>query len=204
MDPQAITLVVSMLGFAVAALGLLLAWYRRPDAAGERWTPPGWLRRAVPTRGRLALLMAAVIAVLTVGGILSSAFVRTSTSVASGAAPLSESQYRSNLSRACLAATDEAGRILESEPQGSVFGINAVVERRVVDALRVMVPPDSLRSVHDELLAAWDRRVVLLESLYPRLDRGDATAMDDLQVAADMATTISEVTTSLGVGECAF
>jgi hypothetical protein len=68
-----------------------------------------------------------------------------------------------------------------------------------------VVPPSPLRADHDALLAAWERRATLLESFCPRLARGnDRTVRDDMDFADDLATKISELSTSVGVPGCAF
>ena len=206
MDSQTISVIIGVIGAAIAALGLLLTWYRidrseTPASAEEAPLGP-WYRR-IKTRRGMALTVATVVAVLTVVGVVV-AILSPPAPPPGQAAPIMEAQYRSELTRACLDADDEAQRIIDIEPENTAFGANVNVERHLVDRLRRLVPPKLLRATHDDLIGTWDRRVAMLDSVYKKLGRPDADVETDLATAAELAAKITELTTSAGVPECGF
>ncbi len=204
MTQEAITGVVGIASAAVAALGLLLAWYRHDVKAARRARrgPRTRTSRAL-SRSRVAALLAAVIVGAAVVGV--SLVVSASPSPRPGAAqPLTEVQYGSQLSQLCLQSVEEARRIEEAEPGGQILGANVDVERRLVDRIRALTPPRSHKAVHDELVATWQQRIALLESVYQRLDPADEAVMDDLRRADELALRITDLSTSLGTPECGF
>jgi hypothetical protein len=211
MDSQTISVIIGVIGAAIAALGLLLAWYRgdrskTPPSPDQ--SPPGpWYRR-IRTRHGMAIAAATAVAVLTGVGVLL-VIVSPAAPPPDQAAPLTEAQYRSELTRACVDADEEAQRIAETEPANTVFGANINVERHLVDRLRGLVPPKSLRAAHDDLIGTWDRRLAILDSIYLKLRRPDTDVQDadvqaDLAVATELAAKVTELSKSVDVPQCGF
>jgi hypothetical protein len=204
MSPQVVTGLVGIASAAVAALGLLLAWYRRDAQTTGHPAPRTWWRR-VFTRPRVAALCAvAVVGAATAGVIpLLSAGTPTPEPTA-GPPPLTEVEYGSRLSGLCLQSDEEGRRIEEAEPSGPVLGAAIDIERRLVDRIEALDPPASYRSAHDELVATWRQRIALLESAYQKLAAGDTDVAGDLGRADELAATVTEKSTALGAPECAF
>jgi hypothetical protein len=201
---EAITGVVGISSAAVAALGLLLAWYRHDAKSARR---PGRGRRSRPARvlsrdrvaavGTAAIVGSAAVGVYLVVG-------ASPTPEPAAVEPLTEVQYRSELSQACLQSAEEARRIEEAEPGGQILGVNIDVEQRLVEGIKALAPPRSLETLHDELVATWEQRLALLTSLYERLDPADDSVVGDLERASQLTTRISELATSLDTPECGF
>jgi len=199
-DAQTISGTVGVVSAAIAALALLLTWYRHGQPPDEGTESRPWLRRVV-IRGRLALMVAIVVGLLAAVGITSTFRVRPP---ATSPSALSETQYRSQLTRLCLDTDEEARRIEEANPQNSVLGPNVSLEQREVDRVKMLNPPNSLRSIHEDLVGTWERRLTLLDSVYRRLDRPDDTVESDLGAASELAVRLTELSKSLGVPECRF
>jgi hypothetical protein len=121
-----------------------------------------------------------------------------------GVQPLTETQYKSQLSQMCLQSAEEARRIDEADPAGQEIGADADVEKRLVDQVRTLTPPRRYKAAHDELVAAWQQRIALFESVHQRLDPADEAVEDDLRRASELAARISDISTSLGTPECGF
>ena len=206
MDSQGIGAIVGIIGAAIAALGLLLTWYRSdkskaPPFAEQSPSEP-WYRR-IRTRRGTALSVASTIAALTVVGVAVAA-LSPSAPTPGQATPLSEAQYRSELTRACLDADDEAQRIVDTDPANTVFGVNVNVERHLVDRVRRLVPPKSLRAIHDDLVGTWDRRLAMLDSVYTKLGKPGTDYEAALASATELANRVTELSATLGVPECGF
>jgi hypothetical protein len=149
-----------------------------------------------------ALCVAMIIVAAAVGVAL---ILGASPSPTPGAAqPLTEGQYRSQLTRICLQSAEEARRIEEADPRGQTLGVNLDFEKRLVDQIKTLVPPPSYKAVHDEMVASWQQRIALLESVYQQLDSADEGVPDDLRRADELAARVSEITETLGNPECGF
>src|SRR6478752_3339232 len=177
MDGQAIGGIVGVLSAAIAALGLLLTWYRNeapPRRRGRRQVPRPWYRWML-TRAGIAVSLGLMVCIMASAGTVLIALAPSSSGPSSGTAspvrPVNELQYRSQVARLCLDSDEEARRIEKTNPQNTVLGVNVDVEKRLVDKIRQVVPPASLKSAHDDLLAAWDQRIALLEAVYQELDQ---------------------------------
>ena len=85
-----------------------------------------------------------------------------------------------------------------------MLGVDVDVEKRLVDRIRALTPPRSHTSIHDELVATWQQRIALLESVYRRLDPADEAVKNDLRRADELALRITDLATSLGTPECGF
>jgi hypothetical protein len=104
----------------------------------------------------------------------------------------------------CLRSAEEARRIDESDPPGQILGANVDVERRLVDQIKTLSPPRSRKAAHDELIATWQQRIALLESVYQRLDPADESVVNDLRRASELSVKVSDISTSLETPECGF
>ena len=214
METQAISGAVGVLGAAIAALGLLLTWYRY-DRPKESARPHPrevrvWRRRV--RRSTLAgVLTAGILLVSTMGVIV--AFATSSPQPAkalpaspptTASPPITEAEYRASMSRICTAANEDARRIEEASPQGSVLGAALGVEQKMVNDIQAVRPPNSLMGMHNELLATWQRRISLLDSIYRRAAAPDDRLDTDLDAADALADKITELAARLGVPECSF
>lgn len=203
MDAQTISGTVGVVSAAIAALALLLTWYRHEHPPDEGTEPRPWLRRVI-TRGRLALMIAIMVGLLTAVGIASAFRVHSPASSSPASAQLSETQYRSELTRVCLDAEEDGRRVEDANPQDTVLGSNISVEQRLIERAKVLNPPSTLRSIHEDLIATSERRLTLLDSVYRRLDRPDDRVESDLKAATGLAVRLTELSKSLGVPECGF
>jgi hypothetical protein len=118
--------------------------------------------------------------------------------------PLTEAQYKSQLSQMCLQSAEEARRIDEADPAGQEIGADVDVEKRLVDQVRTLTPPQRYKAAHDELVATWQQRIALFQSVHQRLDPADEAVENDLRRASELAARISDLSTSLGTPECGF
>ena len=57
-------------------------------------------------------------------------------------------------------------------------------------------------AAHDELVASWQERIALLESVYQRLDPADEAVPGDLRRPDELAAQVSDIGESLGTPEC--
>jgi hypothetical protein len=200
LDPQNIGVATGVASVAVAALALLLAWYRREGKEGEeeRKGRPRWDQRA---RTWVFAAVAVGIIALSAGGVVFTFELGTPGQGVS--AGLTAVQYRSRLGQICSAASEKARRIEESSPMKTVLGSDIEIEKDEVDAIRPLVPPNNLRTTNADITAIWDRRVSFLESIYNRLAQLSDTVLEsELREADQMAAELAKIFQSLGVPEC--
>lgn len=204
MSSEAVTGVVGIASAAVAALGLLLTWYRHDTtSASRRRTGRGPPPRRILTRARVAGLCTGVIVVAAALGI--SLVLRASPAPRAGEADrLSEVQYTSQLSQMCLQSNEEAGRIEETNPTGPLEYAALDVEMRLLEHIEQLAPPRSYQHAHEALVATWQQRIALLQDAYPRLDHADETVQDEVRRAEELSAKVTEISTSLGAPECGF
>jgi len=235
---QVISVAAGVVSVAIAALGLLLTWYRReasteavadaaadpPGSAGKaREEVPesnhGWLQQRTRDRRRTRIFVsfAVGVAVLTAAGVLFTFRLgepgkSTAPSVSPSAAPAQPTvaQYTGQLGQVCSAAKEKARRIEELKPTDTVLGalLNSAllnIEQDEVDQAGRLAPPAGLKSAHDDLLALWQRRISLLESVYrrlPQINDNDNELRSSLAAADKMAGELGKLFTSLSVPEC--
>lgn len=169
MDTQAIGVAAGIVSVAVAALGLLLTWYRREEKQEHK---SGYRRdqRALSKRMRVQLSVAAAVGIiaLTFGGVIFTFKAGTTGKVYSVPSPLTATQYRDRLGRICSDAYRKAGQIDATGPRKTVFGLEVTNEQDEVGLVRRLIPPTELKTTHANMIALWDRRISLLSSIYTR------------------------------------
>lgn len=205
MDPQTIGVAAGIISVAVAALGLLLTWYRREEKEEDK---SGYRRgqRALSKRRRIRLSVVAAVGItaLTVGGVIFTFKAGTTRSKVYGVpSPLTATQYRDQLGRICSDAKRKAGEIEATSPRKTVFGLEVTNEQDEVGLLRRLVPPTELKTTHVNMIALWARRISLLSSIYTR--RAQLSIHDQLAgfaQADQLATELAKVFRLLRVPEC--
>ncbi len=208
MGAQVISIAAGVVGTAVAALGLVLAWYRHDQRKDNRRGRAGQVRQQARARTRLRMAVAAsvVIVVLAAVGILAAFRLNVPGDDAGTSGrenPLSRSQYQSQVSRICLEGKEEARRLEDLEAQETLLGPAIEIEAAEVRQIRGLIPPRDLRRTHDEMLAVWERRVSLLESLYRRQDELAAEEFTTQIITTDeLAEDLTRYFESLQVPEC--
>jgi len=169
LDTQAIGVAAGIVSVAVAALGLLLTWYRREEKQEHK---SGYRRdqRALSKRMRVQLSVAAAVGIiaLTFGGVIFTFKAGTTGKVYSVPSPLTATQYRDRLGRICSDAYRKAGQIDATGPRKTVFGLEVTNEQDEVGLVRRLIPPTELKTTHANMIALWDRRISLLSSIYTR------------------------------------
>jgi hypothetical protein len=191
-DAQVISIATAVVSAAIAALGLLLNWYRREDRQQEG-SRSSWLFIGAGV---------AIVALASVGVILTFA-LGTGTEDARASSQLTEDQYIAQVGRACANAKEKARRLDELEAP-SVFGAANKVEEDELNEIRGLQPPDKLKSTHEELVAVWDHRISQLEPLYRNLPQlSDREIRTELAALDKLAKRLGELFRSLGLPECA-
>ena len=168
MDTQAIGVAAGIISVAVAALGLLLTWYRREEKDEHK---NGYKRgqRALSKRMRIWLSVVAAVGIitLTVGGVIFTFKAGTTRSKVYGIQPrLTATQYRDRLGQICSDAKSKAAQIEATNPTKTVFGLEVTNEQDEVRLLRRLAPPTELTTTHTNMIALWARRISLLSSIY--------------------------------------
>ena len=152
------------------------------------------------------------VAVLTAAGVLFTFRLgepgkSTASPVSPSAAPAQPTvaQYTGQLGQVCSAAKEKARRIEELKPTDTVLGALLNIEQDEVDQAGRLAPPAGLKSAHDDMLALWQRRISLLESVYrrlPQINDNDNELRSSLAAADKMAGELGKLFTSLSVPEC--
>ena len=200
MDAQNIGVAAGVVSVAVAALGLVLTWYRREEKEERK----GGYGRAQRTRARIFATVAFGIVALAAGGVALTFTVGATGNKGSGAsAALTATQYRGRLGQICSDAYRKAQSIAETSPTKTVFGLEATAERDEVGAIKRLVPPDALRVTNANMIAVWGRRISLLESLYTRWRvLSNSEKVSALGEADRLAGELAKIFRSVGVQEC--
>jgi|SRR3954451_1563251 hypothetical protein len=211
MGAQEVSIIGGVISTAIAALGLLLAWYRHDERKGK--SGGGYARDRQKARARIRLRIAVIAGI----GVVSLAAVgvlftvrsdrsgQSSSSVGAqrSGAMLTRRQYQDRVSQLCLDAQEKARRLEELNAQETLFGPAIKVEEDEVDGIKALVPPREFRSTHNEMIAVWDRRVSLLEATYRRLAQlTDDELAAQLAITDAMAEELARSFRSLGIPEC--
>ena len=194
MDAQVISIATAVVSAAVAALGLLLSSYRRED------------RKDNP-RSRWSYLGAgAAIAALAAVGVVATFVLGTDDETPSAAATttqLTEAQYKGQVSGICLDSREEHRRLDELQALKTLLGAIIKIEEDEANQIKQLQPPDSLRTLHDEIVFVMERRVRLMERTYQRLDKlSDKELESELLTADGLAAQHEKLVKALGVPEC--
>ncbi|MDQ3930398.1 MAG: hypothetical protein M3328_14795 [Chloroflexota bacterium] len=200
MDAQVVGVATAVFSAAVAALGLLLTWYRREDRKedGKVSSKNRWL--FVGAGAGIAVLAAAGIVFTFLLG--SKENSRASTE-STRAIQLTEAQYRRQVSAVCSEGKEKALRIQQSGRIEDSLGPEVSIEQDEVRQIKALQPPDTLKSAHEDLIPLWERRISLLDSAY---NRASQLTLDELmtELAAPdrLGERMNKLFKSLGVPEC--
>lgn len=215
MDTQNISVAAGVIGVAIAALGLLLTWYRREEKE-ERKSSDGSTPRPLGkrTRTRMFVALAVGIIFLALGGVVFTFEVGMNGQNGSGkgsaggkssgvSAPLTVAQYRGRLGQICSDTYKKAQQIDQSRPTRTVLGLEIIIEQDAVAAIRPLVPPKAFAARNADMIAVWDRKISLLSSIYSRLHQLSDSELESASIEADkLATEVAKIFRSLGVPEC--
>lgn len=199
MDVQTISVATAVVSAAIAALGLLLSWYRREGDKGERKSHWPFIAACA---GIIVLTVLGVTLTFMLGADTKSSVDTGSPGVSS---PLTEVQYKGQLGAVCSDAKEKARRIEELHAQATVLGAAIQIEQDEEGQIRKLQPPDKLKSIHDDMVSVWQRRISLLESIYhrrPQLNEHELAT--ELATADRLAEQLTDSFNSLGVPECSF
>jgi len=205
LDTQAIGVAAGIISVAVAALGLLLTWYRREEKEEHK---SGYKQgqRALPKRMRIWLSVVAAVGIiaLTAGGVIFTFKAGMTHSKDYGIpASLTATQYRDRLGQICSDAKSKAGQIEATSPRKTVLGLEVTNEQDEVGLVRRLVPPTELKTTHVNMIALWGRRISLLSSIYIR--RAQLSIHDQLSALAQtdqLAAELAKIFRFLHVPEC--
>ena len=203
---------------AIAALGLLLTWYRREEKEERKssnGSTPRPLGKRTRTRTRMFVALAVGIVSLALGGVVFTFEVGMNGQDGSGkgsaggkssgvSAPLTAAQYRGRLGQICSDTYKKAQQIDQSRPTRTVLGLEIIIEQDAVAAIRPLVPPKEFAARNADMIAVWNRKISLLASIYSRLRQLSDSELESASIEADQLTTEeAKIFRSLGVPECA-
>jgi hypothetical protein len=196
-DVQTVSVVTAVISAAVAALGLLLNWYRREE--NEKKDKSRWV--FVVTCVGIVVLTVVGVATTFVLGVGTKASVDIEHPGAS--MPLTEVQYKGQVGIICSDAKEKARRIQELQARETVLGAAIQIEQDEEVQVAKLRPPDKLKNAHEDMVSVWQRRIGLLESVYHRLPQlSDSELAVELAAADRLAVQLAESFQSLGVPEC--
>ena len=182
MDPQLEIIAITIVGAALAGLGLLLSWYRREERKDEHENKWPFIAAGISI---LVLAVTGVTLTFLFGADTknTSISVEPSTSATSSGVPtrLSEAQYREKVGAACFRAKEKARQIDESRPKIHHLAPKLRSSSRV-GQIESLQPPDKLKSAHDSMVSVWRHRISLLESTNKRLPQ-----LNDKDLEAELA-----------------
>lgn len=210
MNATGISVASALVGVAVAALGLLLTWYRgegkKPSKSSANINQA---RRQEQKRTVLVGGGCLAITIFTVAGVAlalrsSSPERGSSAGAQAGSAPvLSINQYRAHLGQICSDGLEKAGRIEASEPAKTALGASNDIERDEIAAVKRLSPPLDYRQRHEDLIALWERKVSFLESMYQNYSYlSDDELIAQLKRSVQMNNDLSRAFKAVGVPEC--
>ncbi len=121
-----------------------------------------------------------------------------------GDSALSVEEYRDQANQICR----ETDRTTDAIEVNSVEDLQALVDaqRRQVDELRELTPPDEFAEQHDEAIETLDRTIELVDDARQRIEDGEdpSTVLADLQEEGEELTDrADELAEELGLDDCA-
>jgi hypothetical protein len=212
MDAQVISVAAGVVSVAIAALGLLLTWYRRE---GQKASATENRRREQIFRGAGVGIIACTLAAVTLTFIVgeephSSQTTETTISTESpkssdGSMALSKAQYTARIGQACSDALEKGQRLARLRARETVLGAAVKVEEEELDEIRDLQPPEELQALHRDMVSIWQRRLSLLESVYQRQPGGKGDESElvlQLMTADQLADELAEFFKTLNLPEC--
>jgi hypothetical protein len=138
-DAQTISIAAGVVSAAIAAIGLLLSWYRREDYKDEK--EKNSRNRLFITASTCILVVAAVAVVFTFR--LSSGTENSAKKfeIPTSSTQLTDVQYRGQLGAICSDATEKARQLEDTDPQKAVFGVTLRIEEDELSQVRKLQPP---------------------------------------------------------------
>lgn len=198
MDAQKIGVATAVVSAAIAALGLLLTWYRHEEGKEER--KGFWLFVAAGV-GVVSLTAVGVTLIFMLGADIENS--PGSTDMPVTPTQLTEAQYVGQLGTICSDAREDARRLDELQARETLFGPEIDIEQDVVDQIRQLRPPGHLNGIHEDIVAVWQRRIGLLESTYQRLSTLSDYELETEAAASErLAEQLEEPFQELGAIEC--
>jgi hypothetical protein len=211
MDAQVISVAAGLVSVAIAALGLLLTWYRRE---GERVNETEDRRRQQIFRSVSAGIIASTLAAITFTFILGegpngSQVAETPVSTLSPKSPdgsmgLSRTQYIARVGQACSDALEKGQRLSKLRARETVLGAAVKVEEEELEEISNLQPPEELQALHRDMVSIWQQRISLLESVYQRLpgEANESELAAQLMAADQLADELAEFFKTLDLPEC--
>jgi len=212
LDTQTISVAAAVIGVGVAALGLLLTWYRREEKEehkGSNGIASHLLSKRMRTRVFLALAVGVV--AIALGGVLFTFEVGRNGQGASGqdkktsgtSSLLTATQYRSKLGQICSNTYRKAEEIVQTHPIRTAIGPEIIIEQDAIAAIRPLVPPKALAARNTEMIAVWKREISLLSSIYSRLNNLSGSELrSEIRVSNQLTSELNKIFRSLKVQEC--
>jgi hypothetical protein len=215
LDTQTISVAAGVISVAVAALGLLLTWYRHEEKEGRK-SSNGTTSHPLSkrTRTRMFLALAVGVTAIALGGIVFTFEVGTNAQGPSGhssvaeksssaSSPLTAAQYRGRLGQICSDTFRKAQEIAQSRPMRTAIGPEIIIQQDALAATRPLVPPKVLAARNMEMIAVWKREISLLVSIYSRLPYlSDSELESGVKEASQLTTELDKIFRLLGVQEC--
>ena len=212
MDPQVVSVAAGVVGVAIAALGLLLSWYRREGqtASDKEERRRQQIFRAISI-GIIASTVIGVAFTFALGENSKSSQVTqttvgtepTSTKNSNGSMELSRAQYVGRVGKACSEAMEKGRRLSKLRARETVLGAAVKVEEEELDEISNLQPPEELKALHSDMVSTWRRRISLLESVYQRLPEiGESQGAVELMAADQLADELAVSFKTLELPEC--
>jgi phosphate/sulfate permease len=194
-DAQTIGIAAGIASAGVAAVALLVNW-RRAAAQKSRWI-------ASLTIGIVsAVMLMAIIAAFILGDSSDSAQRHE---IVEDATPLTEAQYRQQVEQICADAGEKAKRLQQLHTPGTLLGADLKNDEETVNHLKSLRPPPSLKKDHDEIVATWERRNILMESIYSHMReyKNASELTEALAKPSALMEQVGNIFEHLGLAECA-
>jgi len=117
----------------------------------------------------------------------------------------SATEYRAQFRESCVVGHEKLRKVSEAHPEGTPVDSLIAIHRAQLERVRLLSPPDELRTDHDRVIQVWTERITFLQQVSDRASAVDTAEFRAARTAStDAARRLNDMFRVLEVSECIY